>query len=129
MIIIVGKREVKATNGNSDFPFFWMREKFTFVGITVLNQYFSSFALLTRNRVWGKGYWVWVKGFFFSLSHSPFPLNRKVLGFYLFPPLRVSQNHLHFLKIGIAAAKSDRLYVVQKNCRVAPLCYPTVCLI
>ncbi|QKQ74071.1 hypothetical protein [Nostoc sp. TCL240-02] len=28
----------------------------------------------------GKGYWVWVKGFFFPLPPSPFPLNREVLG-------------------------------------------------
>ncbi|QFS44964.1 hypothetical protein GXM_02439 [Nostoc sphaeroides CCNUC1] len=30
--------------------------------------------------VWGKGYWGWVKGFFFPFSPSPFPLNREVLG-------------------------------------------------
>ncbi|QFS46942.1 hypothetical protein GXM_04423 [Nostoc sphaeroides CCNUC1] len=33
--------------------------------------------------VWGKGYWGWVKGFFFPFSPSPFPLNREVLALHL----------------------------------------------
>jgi hypothetical protein len=54
-------------------------------------QYFSGFAFLTRNRVWGKGYWVWVKGFFFPFSVSPFPLNREVLEYVvLFDTLKLN---------------------------------------
>ncbi len=37
--------------------------------------------------VWGKGFWGWVKGFFFPFSPSPFPLNRQVLHQFLLSPI------------------------------------------
>ncbi|BBD63749.1 hypothetical protein NIES4072_25950 [Nostoc commune NIES-4072] len=35
------------------------------------SQYCSGKAFLTRHWFWGKGYWVWVKGFFFPFSPKP----------------------------------------------------------